>query len=65
MTIGKKGWQVADGENKCRVKPSIDITPEMEARRVELDRTRLGNYDYVTYYDPETEVYWAEKIAAS
>jgi len=65
MTAEKKGWRATEGENKCRVKPAIDVTLEMESRRVELDRTHLGNFDYVTYYDPETKVYWAEKMAVS
>jgi hypothetical protein len=57
----KTGWKISEGGNKCLAKPSIQVTAEMESRRVEVSRTRVADLTYVTYYDPLTEVYWAEK----
>ena len=59
----KMGWKVSGGENKCLAKPSIQVTAEMENRRVEVSRISVADLTYVTYYDPLTEVYWAEKSA--
>ena len=60
----KAGWKVSEGANKCLAKPSIPVTAEMEGRRVEVSRTRVARLICVTYYDPLTEVYWAEKSGA-
>lgn len=62
MKTEKRGWKITEGTNKCLAKPSIEITPEMESRRVEVSRVCPAGFDYVTYRDPVTEVYWAEKI---
>ena len=59
----KMGWKISEGENKCLAKPSIQVTAEMENRRVEVSRISVADLTYVTYYDPLTEVYWAEKSA--
>ena len=56
----KTGWKISEGGNKCLAKPSIQVTAEMESRRLEVNRTRVADLIYVTYYDPLTEVYWAE-----
>jgi hypothetical protein len=61
MEVKKTGWKNSEDGNKCLAKPTIEVTAEMEERRVEVSRTRVDNFDYVTYYDPITEVYWAEK----
>ena len=61
MKDNKKGWKNSEEGNKCLAKPAIEVTAEMENRRVEVSRTRVADFDYVTYYDPLTEVYWDEK----
>jgi len=60
----KKGWVISEDGNKCLVERPVRVTPEMENRRVEVSRTRMADFVYVTYRDPVTEVYWAEKAGA-
>ena len=60
----RKGWMISEGGNKCLAKHPIQVTLEMENRRTEIDRIRVADFVYVTYRDPVTEVYWAEKIGA-
>lgn len=61
MEVKKTVWKNSEDGNKCLAKPTIEVTAEMEERGVEVSRTRVDNFDYVTYYDAITEVYWAEK----
>ena len=61
----KKGWMISEGGNKCLVKKPVQVTPEMENRRIEVDRVHVAGSLYITYRDPVTEVYWAEKTGAS
>jgi hypothetical protein len=60
----KKGWMISEGGNKCLAEKPIQVTPEMEKRRVEVSRTHMADFIYITYRDPVTEVYWAEKTGA-
>jgi hypothetical protein len=55
---------ISEGGNKCLAEKPIQVTPEMEKRRVEVSRTHMADFIYITYHDPVTEVYWAEKTGA-
>jgi len=57
----KMGWVTSEGGNKCLAKKPVQVTPEMENRRIEVNRINIADFVYITYRDPVTEVYWAEK----
>lgn len=59
--MSKQGWIISEGGNKCLMKPTIEVTADMERRREEVSRNVMNDFAYIIYYDPVTEVYWSEK----
>jgi len=57
----RKGWKL--GDDGGMIKDGTEyfvVSPDMEKRRIEVERTTFEHSEAITYLDPLTQIYWLE-----